>query len=68
MILAMLDAIANRIHAVSPSVQATVAELLRANLDSRLANMGLMTAAIMAINPKNTVLKAANDDKFQIAA
>lgn len=68
MVLSMLSAIAIKIQEVPLSVQATVAELLRANLDSKIANTGLITAAIMATNPKNIVLHAANDKKFQMAA
>ena len=68
MVIAMLSEIAIKIQEVPLSVQATVAELLRANLDSKIANTELMTAAIMAMNPKNTVQKATNDDQFALAA
>jgi hypothetical protein len=81
MALAMLGAIAKKVQEVPLWVQNTVAELLRANLDSKIANTGLMTAAIMAMNPKNIILattashagipkfpEAANDEKFRLAA
>ena len=68
MVTAMLGAIAEKVKEVPLWVRNTVAELLKANLDSHIENMGLMTAAIMAINPKNTIQVAANDEKFDIAA
>ena len=68
MALAMLSAIAIKTQKVPLSVQATVAELLRANLDSKIANTGLITAAIMAINPNKTIAEAANDENFLLAA
>ena len=68
MVLAMISAIATKIQKVPLSVQATVAELLRANLDSKIANTELMTAAIMAIHPNKTIAEAANDEKFKMAA
>ncbi len=75
-IIAMLGAIAKKVQEVPASVQNTVAELLRANLDSQIANMGLMTAAIMAINPQQTIADTkfwvysgpANDPKFSRVA
>lgn len=69
-VVARLTDIENNLKKVSPSVQLAVAEILKKlNLASNMANTGLMTAAIMAINPANLVgTLSANDDMFQSAA
>ncbi len=67
-VLDRLDNIATKIDQVPPHIQHTVTELLRADLESRVINTGIMTAAIMAINPKNTIHRAINDDTFRKVA
>jgi hypothetical protein len=67
-VLDRLDLIATKIDQVPSHVQHTVTEMLKADLENKVINTGILTAAIMAINPKNAVLQAANDDKFALAA
>ena len=67
-ILDRLDIIAEKIKQVPTHVQKTVTEMLKADLENKAINTGMLTAAIMAINPKNLVQDSANDEKFELVA
>lgn len=67
-ILDRLDIIAEKIKQVPTHVQHTVTEMLRADLENKVINTGILTAAIMAINPKNLVQNATNDERFDLTA
>lgn len=62
-VIAHLDEIEEKLKLVPRWVQSTVAEILKSNLEKHLAATGLLTAAIMAINPSKIVsdISAAND-------
>jgi hypothetical protein len=81
MTLAILSSIVAKAEQVPSSVQATVAELLRANLDAHIHNTSTITAVVMAMDPRSTIahqkmmtytvppdMVAANDLKFQKVA
>ncbi len=81
MALALLENIVSKAAEVPSSVQATVAELLRANLGAHINNISTITAVVMAMDPAHTIAQqkmmtnmvnpnteAANDEKFQMAA
>jgi hypothetical protein len=67
-VLGRLDIISDKLDQVPEHVQNTLTELLKADLENKVINTNIMTAAIMAINPKNTVLNAANSERFASAA
>ncbi len=67
-ILDRLDIVAEKIKQVPTHVQKTVAEMLKADLENTTINTAMLTAAIMAINPKNLVQNSANDEKFKLTA
>jgi hypothetical protein len=81
MTLAMLSSIVAKAEQVPSSVQATVAELLRANLEAHMSNMSTITAVVMAMDPKSTIAhqkmmthmstpstEAANDPSVRMVA
>lgn len=76
MALAMLGAISKKIHEVPVWVQNMVAELLKQDLVSKMANTALVTAVIEAMNPQKTISNrkipeisvAANEEKYQKTA
>ena len=67
-VLDRLDIIATKMEQVPSHVQHTVTEMLKADLEHNIINTEMLTAAIMAINPKNTVQNAANTDRYNLAA
>jgi hypothetical protein len=81
MTLAMLSSIVAKAEQVPSSVQATVAELLRANLEAHMSNTSTITAVVMAMDPKSTIAHqkmmthmptpstgSANDPSFRMVA
>lgn len=81
MTLAMLKSIVAKAEQVPSSVQATVAELLRVNLEAHMSNTSTITAVVMTMDPKSTIAhqkmmthmstpstEAANDQYFRKVA
>jgi hypothetical protein len=65
-VIAHLNDIEEKLKLVPAWVQLTVAEILRSSLEKNMANTGLLTAAIMAINPSKIVSDlAANDETYE---
>lgn len=65
-VITHLNKIEEKLKMVPAWVQLTVAEILRSSLEKNMANTGLLTVAIMAINPAQIVAGlAANDESYE---